>query len=221
MPEDVRSAQVGHLPPVDVVQELPPAEQLADEALDRRQRDVRPPGSGEDGGTGLRSGEQAEIERDRQERVGKHPLAVDEGVLVGAELRQAMGDEVGQGGEGVGAGHRPGEIVEAAGMAGEAGVDLCQHLAGDHVRREGRRRREAVAGRRDAAVLGVVAPGAAGRSGVLVAWAGRATGAVLHEPARATAFRPVPGVETKLPAAGGPGVEGGRVGEPQRVGDQG
>ena len=57
-------------------------------------------------------------------------------VLIVAEARQAMGDEIVQRAQRIGARHRPAEFLEPAEMIGKAALDERDHLARHLIRRE-------------------------------------------------------------------------------------
>ena len=213
--------QAGHVAAVDVVHELAPAEKLADEPLDRGERDVRALSCCEDRAASLFGRDQAQVERHRQQRVGQHSLPVHEGVLVRPERWEAVLGKVGEGRQRTGAVDRPGEAGEVSRVVGEALGDVGDHLPGDGVGRERERRPEAVPRGRGAAILGVEAPGTAGGPGAGIAGTRRAPVAADHEPAGAAAVLAVPGVQAEVAAAGGPVVEVGGVGEPEGIRNDG
>ena len=79
--------------PVQMPHVLPPPEDLADEALGRRQR-RRAVAVGPLGGThGVQRMQYTQIQRHRQQRVRHRPVAAHHGVLVAAEQREPIGDE--------------------------------------------------------------------------------------------------------------------------------
>ena len=105
-PQDVGGAHV-----------LPPPDELAHEALEAGQRDVLPGVQGV--GQHVARVEQPDVEARRQQRVEDEGVLRGDGVLVGAELGEALLEELPQPRSRLGVGRRPGERVRVTGVVGE------------------------------------------------------------------------------------------------------
>ena len=99
---------------------------------------------GHSGVADLARREQADIEIGRNDRMVEEGLAGLHRVLVVAEFREAVAEEMAQRLEGAGARHRPAEGLEIAEVLGEVAIDELDHLAGDRIRREAQARRRRV-----------------------------------------------------------------------------
>ena len=135
---------------------------MADEAFDRIDR--RPPGDplGHSGLADLVRREQSDIEIGRNDRMVKGGFAGLHRILVVAEFRETVVEEVAQRLEGAGARDGPAERLEIAEMTGEVPIDQLYHLAGGRIRREAQARRGPFASGQRLPVLGIEVPVAAG-----------------------------------------------------------
>ena len=82
--------------PVQLPHVFPPAQDLTDEAFHRGQGGCAVPIGLFGGVYGVQRVQHAEIERNRQQRVRHRPVVAEHGVLIAAEQRQSMLDELRQ-----------------------------------------------------------------------------------------------------------------------------
>ncbi len=128
-PEGVLVPVAGHPLPVPTPHVLPPADDLAHEALDRGDRHPALP-VGDLGGVGHLAGvEEPEVEVRAEQGVGHRPARRQHGVLVGAEPGEDDVDGVVEAAQGLGPGGRPGAVGRStpAGV-GEVGQDGPVHV---------------------------------------------------------------------------------------------
>ncbi len=125
-----------HPQPVHAADELAPAQHLAHKAFHRRERRGGVVPSIDGGGDDAPRVEQLEIHRRADARVVEPRFAHPHRVLVVAEQRQPLRDEILQCRFGVLWRHRPVETRESAGMRGEVAFDEIDHLAGRRIRLE-------------------------------------------------------------------------------------
>ena len=204
----VHGGIVRHLQPVDTTHKFAPAQNLANETLDRVQwRMAGVPGGL--GGAHRLAGKQQPGIQIKADMAVIHPRLVrDHRVLIGAEQRQPLGDECVEDGKRLLPCDGKAEIIEIAEMPGAAFGDEGQHLGGGLVGREGRRLRH---GQRQVgrfAIVGVIVPPAADRL------------AAFHQHVMMTAHLAIEELHAKLLAALGPAFEhAGRAHEPVVVPD--
>ena len=154
---------VRHLQPVDAAHKFAPAQNLANEALDRVQRRMAGVPGGFGGAHRLAGKQQPGIQIKADMAVIHPRLVRDHRVLIGAEQRQPLGDECVKDSKRLLPCDGKAEIIEIAEMPGAAFGDEGQHLGGGLVGREGRRLRH---GQRQVgrfAIVGVIVPPAADR----------------------------------------------------------
>ena len=179
-----------HAEPVDPADELPPAEDLPHEPLDRlNRRSARAPcrfRPTQD----LPRVEELQVHRGGEARVEEERLAGPHRVLEAAEGGEAVREEVVEGTQGRRAGHRPIEAVEAPGVRGEAPGNEIEDLA---------RRRVGSAGEGRAHRPG--SPGAKARAVRRVEVEGASRGALaLHQEAGLPPHLAVEELHPELPA---------------------
>ncbi len=112
-----------HMGPVDATHILPPTEDLANEAFDRRNGCVPLPVGLLSGIDDLAGMEQFQIERSAEERMVEPRLIRPHGVLIVAEGRQAFPNEFLQIPLGFLTGDRPGKRLQGAGMVRKSRFD--------------------------------------------------------------------------------------------------
>ncbi len=115
-PHEGRHLQIGiqrvqlrigrHLAPVDAADELPPTQDLANEALHGIERRRTPGKRFERGRDGLARIEQVQVQDAGQPAVIEIGLTREHGVLIAAETGQPVLDEIGEGGLRLRPGHR-------------------------------------------------------------------------------------------------------------------
>ena len=130
----------GHARPVDAAHVLAPAEDLAHEAFHAGQRCGARAVCGHGGVDHPAGPQQLQVQRCAQVRVVQPGLARPHRVLVAAEQGQSLADESLQRHERLCPRHRPGEVVQPAGVRGEARFDQRDHLARDGIGLEHRTR---------------------------------------------------------------------------------
>ena len=160
----VEAQVAGHAQPVDAAHVFAPAQDLADVAFGRGQRDLARPPRRLDAGNHFPRIQQLQVQRRGDQRVVQPGLPGPHRVLPASEVAQAVGHEVVERFQRLGTRQRPAEAVQAPGVVGVALAHLGQHLLCDLVRREAQRRRHqprALAAE-GLAVVGVEVPLAAG-----------------------------------------------------------
>ena len=118
--EVVAVAQPASEPHIRGAHVLPPADELAHEALERGQRDVVRAFEGQLEHPCRR--DEPDVEGRGEQGVEDVRVLAGDGVLVGAELVEPLVEERGERGLGLLGGDRPPEGVEAAGIVGELGA---------------------------------------------------------------------------------------------------
>ena len=154
---------VRHVEPIHAANELPPAQHLADEALDTRQRQAACVVSllgCRDDFTGV---EQVQVQAAAHQRVPAKGQRGPHGVLPGAKVFQALIYKVLQRHQRVFSGDRPGKVVQRARVLGKACLHQDDHVLRDAVGgKAGRRGHDAWAfGTKAFAVVGIKIPLAA------------------------------------------------------------
>ena len=166
----IRLGEARHGVPVEPAHIFAPADDLADEALDRIQWRAPLAVFGLGGLAQFERVEQTDVQTGREHRVIEIVRPVDHRVLIGAEQREALGEEGLGGLQRLGAGNGPAEGFQIAEVIGEARAHQFDHLLRDAIGDEfGRKRRfhlRAPVLWRRLAVVGIEVPDAAGGSHV-------------------------------------------------------
>ena len=161
---EIAVADIRSTVPIDAVHELAPADDLADEALQRVQGNA--PGPGHHAVDDVLRIQQADVERRGDGGVIDRGVFGGDRVFVEAEVFEALVDEPVQPGFRVGSGDRPAEVLQRAGVVGEFPGDVIGGLAGEGIGRSVRLGgRDVVLGQLRA-VLSVERPLAAERASV-------------------------------------------------------